>query len=337
MESARSTGAPRRRFQVSPTTLSRLSDVALVAVFLVVVSGAVVRLTDSGLGCDGWPDCSETLLPEREFHASIEFANRVVALVGILLMIAASVAAHYAVRRRKRLSRAAALAAAGMVAQAPLGGLTVLLDLHPLAVMAHFLLALIVLGVAVYVAIEARRNARADLELRAGPVVATQGSASEARETGVWARRATALAIALVPLAAILVVTGAFVTAAGPHPGGDDIRRLGDFWTSLRVHVWITGSFGIAFAGLLGCLWLARHELRHAAWLGGAVLVVLVTQMIVGEVQRNNGLPWELVLAHVAMGSAIWAGMVGVAVQLVQRVGWPERDWLPEQYTLRHR
>lgn len=326
MESARPTSALRRRLQVSPKTVSRLADVALAAVFLVVVSGAVVRLTDSGLGCDGWPDCSETVFPAREFHANIEFANRVVALIGILLMIAASAAAFLAKRRNRSLSRAAALAAAGMVAQAPLGGLTVLLDLHPLAVMAHFLLALIVLGIAVYVAIEARRSARG-----------LSATAASPRVGGVWARRSAALALALIPLAAILVVTGAFVTAAGPHPGGDDVRRLGDFWTSLRLHVWITGSFGIGFAALLAFLWLGRRELRDAALLASGVLVVLVTQMSVGEVQRNNGLPWELVLAHVAMGAAIWAGIVGVAVQLVHRVGWPERAWLPGQYTLRHR
>ena len=177
-----------------------------------------------------------------------------------------------------------------------------------------------------YVAIEARRNARA------GRTGLTRG-----RVEGVWPRRAAALALALIPLAAIVVVTGAFVTAAGPHPGGDDVRRLGDFWTSLRVHVWITGSFGIGFAVLVACLWRCRDRLRNPSLLAGAVLVVLITQMIVGEVQRNNGLPWELILAHVAMGSAIWAGMVGVAVQLVQAVGWPERAWLPEQYTLRHR
>ena len=141
----------------------------------------------------------------------------------------------------------------------------------------------------------------------------------------------------LVPLAALLVVTGAFVTAAGPHPGGDDVRRLGDFWTSLRVHVWITGSFGLGFAALLGCLWLGRRELRSAGWLALGVLIVLVAQMVVGEVQRSNGLPWELVLAHVAMGSAIWAGMVGVVVHLVQTSGWPARAWLRGQYTLRHR
>ena len=313
--------ALRRRLQVSERTVSRLADLALTAVFLVVVSGAVVRLTDSGLGCDGWPDCSETVLPKREFHATIEFANRVVAFIGILLMIAASIGAHFAVRRRRGLSRGAALAAAGMVAQAPLGGLTVLLDLHPLAVMAHFLLALIVLAIAVYVAMEARRHLRA----RPEPV------------DGAWSRRATSIALALVPLAAVMVVTGAFVTAAGPHPGGEDVRRLGDFWTSLEVHVWITGSFGIGFAAMLFCLWKGRHEMRQSLRLALGVLVVLVAQMTVGEVQRSNGLPWELVLAHVAMGSAIWAGIVGVAVDLVQRVGWPEREWLLGQYTLKHR
>ncbi len=321
MKTALSASAQRRRRQLSPATVSHLAQVALVAVFLVVVSGAVVRLTDSGLGCDNWPNCSETPFPEREFHATIEFVNRVVALIGIILTLVVAVSARLMARPDRLLSRAALIAAIGMVAQIPLGGLTVLLDLHPLAVMTHFLLALIVFGVVVFVAIEARRNV-------SGPARSTESTA---------ARRATVLAAALLPLAAALVVTGAFVTSAGPHPGGDGVERLGDFWTSLRVHVWINGAFGIGFAALLGLLLLARRELKGVLVMALAVLVVLVAQMAVGETQRNNGLPWELVLAHVAMASLVWAGMVGVTVELVQRVGWPERHWLRGQYTLRHR
>ncbi len=312
--------ARRRSRQVSPITLSRLADVALLAVFLVVVSGAVVRLTDSGLGCDNWPNCSETPFPQREFHATVEFVNRIVAMIGILLTLVVAAAARFVRPRAVRVSRAALIAAVGMVAQIPLGGLTVILDLHPLAVMSHFLLALVVLGVSVFVALEARRHAR--------------GAPAPVNEK--TARGATIVAVALLPLAALLVVTGAFVTSAGPHPGGDGVERLGDFWTSLRVHVWMTGSFGLAFAGLLGLLCAARRELQPVLVLAAAVLVVLVTQMVVGELQRNNGLPWELVLAHVAMGSLIWAGMVAVAVELVRVTGWPERHWLRGPYTLKH-
>lgn len=316
MEVASPASAHRRGRRVSPLGLSRLAEITLGAVFLVVVSGAVVRLTDSGLGCDNWPNCSETPLPKREFHATVEFVNRVVALIGIAMtIVVAIVAARFVAVPRRRVSRAALLVALGMVAQIPLGGLTVILDLHPLAVMSHFLLALVVLGGAVYVALAARQAAVA-----ARPRVDT-----------LAARRATVLALALIPLAAALVVTGAFVTAAGPHPGGDGVERLGEFWTSLRVHVWITASFGLGFAALLALLWVARREARSLLMLALAVLGVLVTQMIIGEVQRTNGLPWELVLAHVAMGAAIWSGMVAVAVALVQRVGWPGRTWLSGQ------
>ena len=146
METDRPSGSLRGRLQVSAATLARLADATLAAVFLVVVSGAVVRLTDSGLGCDGWPDCSESLLPEREFHATIEFVNRIVALIGIISTLVMALFAHTVRRARPRLFWAAVLGAFGMIAQIPLGGLTVLLDLHPLAVMAHFLLALIVVA-----------------------------------------------------------------------------------------------------------------------------------------------------------------------------------------------
>ena len=120
---------------------------------LVVTSGAFVRLTGSGLGCDNWPRCGSTPFPAMGFHPMVEFGNRVVAVCGIL----ASLATWHASRRVAGLPRwvvRVALAAfLGTVAQIPLGGITVILDLHPLAVMSHFLLALVVVALSVVVAL----------------------------------------------------------------------------------------------------------------------------------------------------------------------------------------
>jgi cytochrome c oxidase assembly protein subunit 15 len=299
--------AARRTFRdsVSRARFQQLAALTVVALFVVVVSGAVVRLTDSGLGCDNWPSCGETPLPEQNFHAAVEFGNRMVALVGIIIAIVTAVASTRVRCLRGPIVVASVAAAVGVVAQIPLGGLTVILDLHPVAVMSHFMLALVVIGLAVYVAVRAREQSSAQPSQR-------QSEAAPSVELRflVW------LAIALVPVAAVLVVTGAVVTASGPHPGGDGVQRLGDFWSVLRVHVWVSGAFGIAYGVLLIGLWRFRGLAARELQLSVGVLAVLVTQLIIGEVQKENGLPWELVLAHVALATLVWSGMVALAASL---------------------
>ena len=126
-----------------------------VALFLVITSGAFVRLTGSGLGCENWPRCGDKPYPEQGFHAFVEFGNRMVALVGIVLTLLTWLAS----RRVHGLSRGGRWAALGAflvaVAQIPMGGVTIVLDLHPLAVMTHFLLGLTAFGLAVIAAFEA--------------------------------------------------------------------------------------------------------------------------------------------------------------------------------------
>ena len=126
------------------------------------------------------------------------------------------------------------------------------------------------------------------------------------------------LALALVPLALALVVTGAFVTAAGPHSGGADIGRLGDLEDAVYVHVRVTAAFGIAFLALLvGALYGTGDRLR-ASVVASSVLVLLV-QMVVGEMQWREQLPWWLVLLHVTLATLVWTGVVALAALLRTR------------------
>ena len=222
----------------------QLATASVFTLWVVVTSGAVVRLTASGLGCDNWPRCGDTPFPEKGGHAAIEFGNRMVALVGIVLTLITWLAA----RRVEGLAalgaqRRAADARSETLAQIPLGGITVLLDLHPVAVMSHFLLALLVVAGAVVVAVEA-------LEPPA-----------RARPAG---RAALAAAVAAVGVGAcaVLVVTGAVATASGPHSGGEDIRRLGlGITDAVYVHVRATAVYGIGLLVVGVFLWRLRHEL----------------------------------------------------------------------------
>ena len=191
-----------------------------------------------------------------------------------------------------RGSAGAALAAfLGTVAQIPLGGLTVILELHPLAVMSHFLLALVVVALAVVVALEAWSHAR--------------GLGAAGRAALAPARRARSASSA----ARSMVVTGAIATASGPHPGADDqVERLGlEIRDTVYVHVRATAVFGIGF--LLVGWQLVRVAARGAGRRCASPRCssrVLLAQMLVGEIQYRNALPWGLVLVHVTLAAAIW-------------------------------
>ena len=283
--------AVARARSVSARTFLRVSLASCIALFLVITSGAFVRLTGSGLGCENWPSCGDRPYPEQGFHAFVEFGNRMVALVGIVLTLATWLASRWAsgLSAWGRWSALGAFLVA--IAQIPMGGVTIALDLHPLAVMTHFLLGLAAFGLALVAVLEAwsLRDGRADT---AGPR---------------WLR----LVVTWIGLPACiaLVVTGAVATASGPHPGSsEEVERLGlGIVDTVYVHVRVAAVFGV---GVLVVGWLlARLRDRYPGifrvWV--ALLVVLVAQAILGEVQYRNALPWGLVLVHVILAASIWA------------------------------
>jgi heme a synthase len=293
------TVAPERvgAFELTATRFRRLALASAFSLWVIVASGATVRLTGSGLGCEGWPGCTPgAVFPEKDYHSFVEFGNRVVSIFPILLSLTTAIASHF-VRTLPRWVRTTAWAAAlGTIAQAPLGLLTVRLNLDPLAVMSHFLLAIAVLACAVVVAVEARRA-----EVGPAPPFVP-----------LWVRRA---ALAFAALALAVVVTGTLVTAGGPHAGDPDVvDRLGNLQDAIWVHVRVTAAFGIT---LLAVVWYLRHTpAQRVAFL---LLGVVIAQAIVGEVQWRNALPWWLVLIHVGLAAAIW----GVTVWLVALLGRP--------------
>ena len=218
--------------------------------------------------------------------------NRVVAIFPIVLSLATAIGSHF-VRALPGWARATAwLAAVGTLAQAPLGLVTVRLDLDPVAVMSHFLLAIVVLAAAVVVAVEARRAEVGP----GGPLVS---------------ERVKQLGLLFAALTLVVVLTGTFVTAAGPHAGDPDVsERLGSIEDAIWLHVRVTAVFGVVLLGLVWHLRRSAETVRRVAYL---LLGLVVAQAIVGEFQWRNALPWWLVLVHVALAAAIWA----VAVWLV--------------------
>jgi cytochrome c oxidase assembly protein subunit 15 len=276
----------------------QLATISLLSLFVVVTSGAVVRLTASGLGCDNWPRCGDKPFPEKGGHAAIEFGNRMVALVGILLTLVTWLAARRVHGLPPQALLLARLTFLGTVAQIPLGGVTVIFDLHPVAVMSHFLLALIVLAGSLVVAVEAWSNARG-IAPPAGPQ---------------WLRVTAAVGVGAC---GVLVVTGAVVTASGPHSGSEDIRRLGLAISDVvYVHVRATAVYGLGLLAVGWYLLRLRRDYPGIVRAALALVAVLVVQMVIGEIQYRNALPWGLVLAHVALAATIWVLTVFVAYAL---------------------
>ena len=285
---------------VSARTFLRIAIASCAALFLVIASGAFVRLTGSGLGCENWPSCGDRPYPEQGFHAFVEFGNRMVALAGIVLTLVAWLASRgsTALLRCGRVGGGGALALA--VSARTLLGIAIALDLHPLAVMTHFLLGLTAFGLALIAALEgwSLRDGRA---APAGP--------RWLRHVVTWLG---------LPACIVLVVTGAVATASGPHPGSsEDVKRLGlEIVDTVYVHVRVAAAFGI---GVLVVGWLlARVRSSYPGlfriWVG--LLVVLCAQAILGEIQYRNALPWGLVLVHVVLAAAIWAFSLALAFTL---------------------
>ena len=282
-----------RPLEVSGATVRRLALASALSLYLIVISGAAVRLTASGLGCESWPGCEPgSFFPASGHHSWVEFGNRAMALFPLSLTLATWLAAWRSRAVSGWVTGLAAVTCLGTFGQAPLGLVTITSGLHPLLVMSHFLLALVVLATGLIVAVEAWSADRG----RAEPLVS------------LTARRA---GLVVTGACAVLVVTGAFATAAGPHPGSSaEVRRMGNLIEAMWVHVRASAVFGIVLAGLVGYLVARRRHVPRLLGPAGLLLGLVVVQVVVGEVQWRTRLPWGLVLVHVSLAAAIWAATV---------------------------
>jgi heme a synthase len=287
-----------RTLTLTPARLLPLVLAELTTLWLIVVTGAAVRLTDSGLGCRHWPGCQAGHpLPAKSGHAFIEFGNR---LFGALT-ITATLLAWLAARRTPALTRThVRLALAiflGTLLQAPIGLLAIASDLKWPIVMLHLLLSIALLGAATVFALEVRA-------LQVG------------RVEPLVPRELRGLGIAFAAACFVLIVSGSFATAAGPHSGGgkaDQIDRIGRLDPFVYAHGAVVGVFLITFLFSLGYL-AARRESSHRLFLlGCAVFLVLLAQMGLGELQWRTHLPWGLVLLHVFLAATVWVGTIALA------------------------
>jgi cytochrome c oxidase assembly protein subunit 15 len=297
----------RGRLNITPERYFLVSAVALVALTLIVFTGAAVRVTGSGLGCPHWPECYSNgrLVAELNSHAWIEFGNRLFTSIVAAVAVAAGVLVYFRKPFRRDLAILGTLLPLGVAGQAVMGGLTVLYGLAPGWVMGHYLLSMAIL-------------------VAAGTLAWRSRPAFERDERPAADRPTARVVWALFALGAVTIFAGTAATAAGPHAGGEgtgDVVNRFEFKGSSTVN-WLINRHGV-LAGALGVLavatwWLARRrgaapELRTRLT---RICVLLAIQGIVGIVQFQLELPAEIVWVHVALATLTWVGIVLAAVQV---------------------
>ena len=283
---------------------------ALVALTLIVLTGAAVRLSGSGLGCPTWPKCYGNVYPPLNSHALIEFSNRVLT---VPVSIAAGLAWVAALRRRpyrRDLAWLSALLPLGVVGQAVLGGFTVKGELDYGWVMGHFALSMLILVAAVALVWRSTHD-RDEGRATPGWREPRAGFAQPADRTLVWSVRA------LLALGALTIFAGTAATAAGPHAGGSpgqkinrlsfDGRATMDF--VIHRHAEIAFVFSLAAVAVW---WLARRRSagRSLQLPLTVMCVLLALQGAVGLDQYETHLPTELVWVHVALACGAWIATV---------------------------
>jgi cytochrome c oxidase assembly protein subunit 15 len=264
----------------------------LVGEVLIVVTGGIVRLTGSGLGCPTWPECvpgSFVPVPHQEqgIHKYIEFGNRTLTgLVGILAIVAIWVVVTQWPQRR-RLHRVAYVILAGVVAQAVVGGITVRMGLNPFTVAFHFLMSMVLVALSTALVRGAEDDESGPGDLLVHP----------------WARL---LALGTAAVGGVVLVLGTLVTGSGPHSGdaltpartGFDPRFVS--WMHADAVMFFCG---LVIATLVAVRLTAKDTRATRAW--GIVLLVTLLQGLIGYVQYFTGLPEVLVLAHMLGATAL--------------------------------
>jgi len=282
-------------FTVSQKTFRTVVGTALGSLSVIIFTGALVRLTGSGLGCADWPRCSTTkFIDVSTGHTLIEQANRLFTGVVSFSVIAAVLLAHF----RKPLRRDLVLLAWGLVVgvlvQIVIGGVVVLTGLNPYANMAHFLVSLLLVANAFV--LFRRSGQEPDTYFRTGPQ-----------------RLVTAVRL-VVGSSSIALVTGTVVTAAGPHAGDENAVRLGFALTSVaRVH----SVSVLVTVALIIFLAIRAKQLQGDASVTDAIQALLfaaVFQGAIGYAQYFTGVPVALVAAHIVGATALWFAVCNLAV-----------------------
>ena len=277
------------------------TQVAFVALYTIIVTGSLVRLTGSGLGCADWPQCSESkFIDVSSAHAAIEQVNRLFTGVVAAAVILCVLMSLKLVPRRRDLIAMSIVLVVGVLAQVVIGAIVVLTGLNPYSNIAHFIVSIFLMSVAYMLVQHAKIVRLTDAVVPRGePILKNQ--------------RIAILVKILLLTTGTAVVTGTFVTGSGPHAGDENAVRLGFAMTTIvRTHsmfVWLT------VATTLALVFFVRKNTDARVLLSKSLRrfsVFLVFQGAIGYLQYFLGVPVWLVAVHVATSVAVWLCAVDV-------------------------
>ena len=288
------------RFRPTPRQYVRITQIALAGLSAIIVTGAAVRLTGSGLGCTDWPLCEQgRAVAPLEFHPMIEFVNRLITGLVSAAVALAVLGSLRRIPRRRDLTRWSWFLVAGVVAQIVIGAFVTLSELKYSVVAVHFLVSMVLVWASVVLMHRAADTEADRPEVLDGTVQPPS-------------RRWTTQAKVLVGLGTAVLVSGAMATSAGKHPGAlpdssgieHVVERLPfDISSVVRVHsvlVWLLCFTTIATALRL------RHGAQHGFAASTQLLGVVVAQGALGYVQYFSGVPALMVAFHVAGATLVW-------------------------------
>jgi cytochrome c oxidase assembly protein subunit 15 len=275
---------------VSPRTFSAVAAASLGLLCTIVLTGALVRLTGSGLGCTDWPNCnSQKFVDVSSGHAAIEQLNRLFTGCVSAAVIAAVLTSYLRRPRRRDLVLLSWGLVVGVLAQIVIGAVVVVTGLNPWANMAHFLVSMFLIACAFMLERSSRIDSVAHVLRRVPAEV-------------LWLHRT------LVASASVAIVTGTVVTATGPHAGAEDAVRFGfDLVSVARVHsVTVIATVAVLVASLVRLRSSQGVEARSARQALGTMAFVALLQGAVGYLQYFTGVPVVLVGFHIAGATAFW-------------------------------
>ncbi|MCF8569795.1 COX15/CtaA family protein [Gordonia sp. HY002] len=289
---------PSRRF------LYRWAIADLAANILLVVTGGAVRVTDSGLGCPTWPQCtSGSLTPHAAMgiHGVIEFGNRMLTWVLVVVAIATFVAAMRYLPVDRLARRLALGIGLGVPLQAVVGGITVLTDLNPWIVSFHFLATMLIISFATWLVVHTDPRRANDVPSEAAPVIT---------------RITVVAAWAVYAVTWVTVYLGTVVTGSGPHAGDIDSKRNGLQPTqATQLHVDAVWTLVGISAGLIVVAVVARLAVRRATLVFGGLILL---QGLLGYIQYATELPEWMVVLHMFGSALLMSGATYLLVTAIR-------------------
>jgi len=276
-----------------------ISRISLVFLYAIIITGSLVRLTGSGLGCADWPQCSTTKFVDVSTgHAAIEQINRLFTGVVSVAVIAAVLGSFFVTPRRKSLIWLSSALVVGVLAQVILGAVVVLTGLNPWSNMAHFLVSLALVTTAVF------------LVENAG-VTNVVGDFAVIDQTPPTRPLTQKFADLILVLCGLAIILGTLVTGSGPHAGDENAIRLNfDLRSITRIH---SAIVLLCIAATL--IFISQIRKNTSEWMRFRAkleifLFVAVAQGGVGYLQYFSGVPAQLVAIHVALAVAVWISVL---------------------------